>query len=96
MSGAKGNGHDPLTVEMVEILRQIRDDIHGLREDLAGTNMRIDALKTITERAHRHIHERIDEAHEEAIGNTQRLTDHDGVLARLDRLEAAVFKKTGS
>jgi hypothetical protein len=98
MATEKTNGHDPMTVQMVELLREIRDEIRtsrdetrALREDV---NARLDALKTVTENAHRHIHERIDEAHAEAIRNTEERTAvPDGLVARIERLEAAVFKK---
>ena len=109
--GEKGNGHDPMTVRMVEVLEQIRDEIQkGFAETHARidkTNNRIDALTKITETAFRHVHERIDEAHEEAIRNTERATGPQGLEARVQQLadtnermtarlallEQAVFKK---
>jgi hypothetical protein len=91
MAAKKGNGHDAATVQMVQLLERIADDIHGLRGEM---NARFEALTKITENGFRHVHERIDEAHEEAVRNTERLTAvPDGVEARLRRLEAAVFKK---
>jgi hypothetical protein len=101
MSSKKGNGHDSVTAEMVAVLREIREGIKETNERIDAlrteTTARLDAIKTITEAAHRHIHERIDEAQDEAIRNTQRLTHvPEGVLARLERLETAVFKKTGT
>jgi predicted nuclease with TOPRIM domain len=39
---ATGNGHDPATVQMVEILGQIRTELAGLRED---TNARFAELR---------------------------------------------------
>jgi hypothetical protein len=95
-----GNGHDVATVEMVSLLQQLLEEVRMTRAELTArldtTNARIDALTKVTENAHRHIHERIDEAHGEAIANTERLTHPGGLATRVERLEAAVFKKTGS
>jgi phage shock protein A len=36
MAAKKGNGHDPLTVRMVEVLERIETELKGVREDLKG------------------------------------------------------------
>lgn len=96
----KGNGHDPLTVRMVEILERIegevkglrgevttlRDDMHTLREDVHEIRADVSTLKNEMRGLREEM--RADLAqHDEAHGD---------LISRVARLEAAVFKKTGS
>jgi hypothetical protein len=90
MADEKTNGHDPMTVRMVELLERIATRLDSMQ---AETNARLDALKTITENAFRHVHERIDETHEETVRNTERRTAvPDGLEARLRDHEERLAK----
>jgi hypothetical protein len=45
MSNEKTNGHDPLTVEMVQILREIRDGQQRMENRLAAVEREVGALR---------------------------------------------------
>jgi hypothetical protein len=97
------NGHDPATVEMVALLREIRDEIKT-------TNARVDTLATATASAHRDINARLtdinhqiadmgkdiaglrEDLHEVRGGPGSKVRELD---LRLTKVEDAVFKRTG-
>jgi FtsZ-binding cell division protein ZapB len=96
---AKGNGHDPMTVRLVEVLERIEVHVKGTNDRLDALNARVDAL---TEDVHAlradvttirndlgslrmEAHPDLDEMRAELRAHEQRFL----------RLEEAVFKKAG-
>jgi hypothetical protein len=92
---SKDNGHDPLTVQMVDLLREIRDGIKA-------TNASLEAFRDETRGELTDIRGELREIHHEIAETNVRVTDLRNdmreqlggpVEARLRRLEDAVFKK---
>jgi chromosome segregation ATPase len=104
----KGNGHDPGTARIVEVLERIEKEAHATNVRLDATNVRLDATNA-----------RLDALREEMSGLREelhgfRVETHDELLdlhaeqhqlrmelktsieVRLARLEAAVFRPTGT
>jgi chromosome segregation ATPase len=100
---ATGNGQDPATIQMVELLGAIyremqgmrgelngmRSELNGMRSELRATNERLDTLHDDVVDLRADVHELRAEVHaiREDLVNTK--GDH---AARLRRLEDAVFK----
>ena len=101
----KGNGHDPLTVELVDLLRQVVNGING-------TNTRLDAFRDEMRGELTDIRGELREMHHEMAATNERVTltnerledlraelhglrgDMKGAVeTRLARLEGAVFKR---
>lgn len=76
MAAKKGNGHDPGTERIVEVLERLEKNLTGLREEVRATNGRLDALR------------------EELHG--LRMDLKSSIEVRLAKLEAAVFRPTGT
>ena len=91
-----GNGHDPATKQMVEVLLRMEAGIQKTNESLAGLTARVDGLTA-----------RVDVLHEDMLGLRADVTgirnemrslrpelraDLDGTQERIARLEATVFK----
>ena len=127
MGETKGNGQDATTIEMVELLRGLRDDVHGMRDDLLkridGVESRLGArIEGVESRLGARIdgvEGRLDRLQEDVLAlradqTTMRkelnilrselrgdlaLHEHErqeamrDVMRRVERLEAAVFKK---
>jgi archaellum component FlaC len=75
---SKDNGHDPATVQMVDILHRIHGELVGVRDELKATNARLDTL-----------HDDVLDLHADLIGVNGRL---DVLTERVDKLEAKVEK----
>ena len=99
----KTNGHDPLTLRMVEVLERIEAEIKGLREETRGelTDLRgeLHAFREETRAELREIHHAIADTNVRVTLTNDRLeevrADHrrGAVETRLARLEEAVFRK---
>jgi chromosome segregation ATPase len=50
--GKKSNGHDPLTVEMVDLLKQVVSGIGRLAVQIQGTNERLDVTNAHLDTLH--------------------------------------------
>ncbi len=94
VSEKKGNGHDPMTARMVEVLERIEKDLSGLREDVRATNARLDALREEVQQFRVEVHDELVDLHAEQ--HELRMDLRTSVEARLARLEAAVFRPTGT
>ncbi len=80
VAAKKGNGHDRVTSEMVEILRELRDDQKGMRIELTGNTEAlrqvVGAVRTLHEEQ-RKTNERLDTL----TGRVDTLTEHVHTLA---------------
>jgi chromosome segregation ATPase len=98
----KSNGHDPLTVEMVSLLREIRDEAKRTNERLGSVDER---LGSVDERLG-NVEQRLGALEGEVRGLRGELNlrldaflehvteDKTGLEERVKKLEAAVFKPT--
>ncbi len=100
MGTAKKNGHDALTVEMVNLLRAILAEGKKTSQRVDETNQRLDALHedfvglredVLALRA-----DVVSVKNEVAGLRVEARADRDDHEERLVKLEAAVFKRTGS
>lgn len=101
MAGEKGNGHDPSTARMVEVLERIEREMIGMGEELRGTNARVDGTNARLDALHEELHAFRTETRDELLdlhaGQHQlRMELKTSIEARLGRLEAAVFPPTGT
>jgi archaellum component FlaC len=82
---SKDNGHDPATVQMVDILHRIHGELVGVREEVKATNARLDATNERLDR----LHDNVLDLHADLVGVNGRL---DVLTERVDRLEGRVEK----
>jgi uncharacterized coiled-coil DUF342 family protein len=103
MSSEKGNGHDPITVQMVEILQKIHGEIAGLRREFNDFRDETRGELTDIRGELREIHHEIADTNVRLTTTNERLEDlrsemragfrrESALDVRVTRLEEAVFK----
>jgi predicted nuclease with TOPRIM domain len=105
---ATGNGHDPNTTRMVELLEQIvgrldrvEQEVRGVREEVHELRGEVAAFKTEVRNELTEIHHEIADTNEALVALTGEVhelrADLKGPLeTRVAKLEAAVFRPTGT
>ena len=101
MAAKRGNGHDPGTDRIVAVLERIEKDLTGLRKEVQATNTRLDATNGRLDALREELHEFRVETRDELLDlhaeqHNLRMDLKTSVEVRLARLEAAVFRPTGT